>query len=137
MEIPRVDNAEQARSFVQELGHVLGADANVATVFGQPVERNDSTVIPVARVRYGLGGGLGLGPRTTHETTQPQGGSGGGGGGGAQVTPAGFIHLRNGSAEFRSIPDPRAEGMKSFALLAGLGLSVWFLLHGVRSLYRH
>lgn len=135
MDIPRLDDAEQVKAFVEQLGHVLGAEANVATVFGQPVERSDSTVIPVARVRYGVGGGVGLGPRAKNDAGQPQ--RGGGAGGGVQITPAGFIHIRNGSAEFQSIPDPRADGMKSFAVLAGMGLSVWFVLHGLRSLYRH
>ena len=37
----------------------LGAVAKAATVFGEPVERDGVTVIPVAKARWGFGGGAG------------------------------------------------------------------------------
>lgn len=37
----------------------LQDSANARTVFGDPVERDGRTVIPVARVAYGFGGGFG------------------------------------------------------------------------------
>lgn len=55
------------------------------------------TVIPVARARWGFGGGSGDNPE----------GRGSGGGGGVGVAPLGYIEVRDGSAEFRPIRDPR------------------------------
>ena len=43
------------------LAERLGASASASSVFGEPVERDGVTVIPVARVRWGVGGGSGRG----------------------------------------------------------------------------
>jgi len=50
-------------------------------------------VIPVAKSRWGFGGGAG---KTKHEY-------GSGGGGGTLVTPIGFIEITNGGARFQRI----------------------------------
>ena len=49
------------------------------------------TIIPVARVRYGFGGGGGTAPHTGSEpgSEDQQEAMGGGGGGGVEVTPIG------------------------------------------------
>ncbi|HSS75824.1 MAG TPA: hypothetical protein VLV54_03680 [Thermoanaerobaculia bacterium] len=39
------------------LAEKLGVTARAATVFGEAVERDGMTVIPVAKARRGLGGG--------------------------------------------------------------------------------
>src|SRR6266498_2179747 len=84
---------ESPAKFIGSMAEKLGAAARAATIFGEPVERDGVTVIPVARARWGFGGGVG---RRRDE-------DGAGGGGGAQVTPVGFIELKNGEAEFRPI----------------------------------
>ena len=73
----------------------LGRSARAAAVFGEPVERDGVTVIPVARARWGLGGGSGRRPKRP--------GEGVGGGGGAIVSPVGFIEIRAGEARFKPI----------------------------------
>ena len=85
--------ANTAKEFIAGIAEKLGATAKAATIFGEPVERDGITVIPVAKSRWGFGGGAG---RRKDE-------DGAGGGGGAQVTPVGFIELRNGEARFRPI----------------------------------
>src|SRR5258705_6965995 len=82
-----------ADDFLANLAEKLGAAAKASEVFAEPVERDGVTVIPVAKARWGFGGGAG---RKKNE-------DGVGGGGGAQVTPIGFIELRNGEARFRRI----------------------------------
>lgn len=82
-----------AGKFLALLAEKLGAVAKAEAVFGAPVERDGVTVIPVARARFGFGGGTG----------KRRGEEGAGGGGGAQVSPLGFIELRNGEATFRRI----------------------------------
>jgi len=48
--------------FVVRMAERIGAKVNVKTVFGEPVERDGITVIPVAKVRWAFGGGAGRGP---------------------------------------------------------------------------
>ena len=82
------------------LREVMGAATEAATVkrvFGGPIERDGVTVIPVASVRGGFGGGEGESP------TQPPGASQAkpsnwGGGGAWSASPAGVYLLRDGAA---------------------------------------
>jgi uncharacterized spore protein YtfJ len=89
-----------ADELLQRIGETVGQKATVATVFGDPVERESVTVVPVAKARFGFGGGGGGGVRDGDE------GSGGGGGGGAVVSPVGYIELRGGTAHFKRISSP-------------------------------
>ena len=103
--------------FVQRLGDSIQVHANAKQVYGEPVERDGTTIIPVARVQWGFGGGgIGHGPAER-----------GGGGGGARATPTGFIELKKGVAEFRPIDDPNAPlrllAVGAAAFLAGLILA--------------
>lgn len=82
-----------ADHFLGTMAEKLGAVARAATVFSEPVERQGVTVIPVAKARWGFGGGIG------HRKDE----DGAGGGGGVQVTPVGFIEIKNGQAQFRPI----------------------------------
>jgi len=115
--------------WLERLAGAVGGSVQAQAVYGQPVEREGITIVPVARVVYGFGGGGGPNAQAGAERGE-------GGGGGAQVRPVGFISLRGGSAEFRSIPDPAAEARRIFALLAGTGLGAWLVFRGIRSLFR-
>jgi uncharacterized spore protein YtfJ len=86
--------------YLQGLAALIRGRASVSAVFGEPVEVSGATIIPVARVRFALGGGLGRGDEL---------GEGGGGGGGAVAEPMGYIEIKNGTATYRSIYRPRAE----------------------------
>ena len=88
-----LEKSNSADSFLGTMAEKLGAVARAATVFGEPVERQGVTVIPVAQARWGFGGGVGNG----------KDGEGAGGGGGVQVTPVGFIEIKDGKSEFRAI----------------------------------
>ena len=94
------DGSALADELLQRIGETIGGRANVSTLFGEPVEREGVTVIPVAKARFGFGGGAGGGARGGQE------GSGGGGGGGALVSPVGYIELRGGNATFKRISSP-------------------------------
>ena len=88
-----LEKTSSADRFIGTIAERLGAVAKASTVFGEPVERDGITVIPVAKARWGFGGGAG---RREDE-------DGAGGGGGVQVTPVGFIEIRNNEANFRPI----------------------------------
>jgi uncharacterized spore protein YtfJ len=92
------------------------------------------TVIPVAKVRWGFGGGGGSrGPGSSRNGngSGPAAETGSGGGGGATASPAGFIKIRDGEAEFVPIHDPAAYW--PLALAGGVG--GWLILRGLRSLW--
>lgn len=97
MELEKTSAADR---FIGTMAEKLGAVARAATVFGEPVEREGVTVIPVAKARWGFGGGGGV-RRDKGDGGKQEDGAGGGGG--VQVTPVGFIEIKNDGANFRPI----------------------------------
>lgn len=110
--------AEQPRTLVERIAGAFVQTRAASAVFGEPVERGDTTVIPVAKARWGFGGGAGRSPRASDSDT------GYGGGGGMMASPIGYIVIRSGTAEFRPIPNP-LQFLLPFAAgaLAGLLLA--------------
>jgi len=111
-----LEKSNSASTFLGGMAERLGAAARTTTIFGDPVERDGLTVIPVASALWGFGGGVG----------QRKHAEGGGGGGGMQITPVGFIELKNGAAEFRPIR------RVSFNWIIAGGLAALFLLRKAR-----
>lgn len=108
------------QSMLERLADLVQVNANSKQVYGEPVERDGATIIPVAKVQWGFGaGGIGHGAAER-----------GGGGGGVRAQPAGFVIIKDGEAEFRPYNDAR-----DFALLAGVALAglVTGLILGRRS----
>jgi uncharacterized spore protein YtfJ len=71
----------------------------VKRVFGEPIERDGVTVIPVANVRGGLGFGSGDSDVGGHA-------SGGGGGLGVSATPAGVYIIEGSSVRWEAAMNP-------------------------------
>ena len=86
-------------NFITRLAETIGSKANAATVFAEPVSSQGVTVVPVARARWGFGGGGG-GLIAEHRGDAPQGF---GGGGGMMVDPVGYLVIRDGQVEYREI----------------------------------
>ncbi len=95
-----LEKTGSADRFIGTMAEKLGAVARAATVFGEPVERDGITVIPVAKARWAFGGG---GGQRKDEGDGGKQEDGAGGGGGVQVTPVGFIEIKNTEANFRPI----------------------------------
>lgn len=102
---------ESFRSFVEELRE----RASVETVYGDPIESHGRTVLPVARVAYGFGGGFGRGGEDDDQST------GAGGGGGVAAKPAGALEISDDGTRFVQHGDRRRLGV---ALVAGLLLGL-------------
>lgn len=83
------------------LAERLGATAGASAVFGAPVEQDGVTVVPVARARWGVGGGSGRGKGKKGGDER-----GAGLGGGVDASPVGFIELGPAGVEYRRINDP-------------------------------
>ncbi len=104
---------------VERLAELVGGAAGAHLVYGEPVERQGITIIPVARVRYGFGGGTGRKPHAGARADE----EGEGGGGGVQAMPVGFLILRDGEATYRPIRDPARLTGLALAIGAGLWLA--------------
>ncbi len=74
-------------------------------VYGEPVERDGVTIVPVAQVRWGFG--IGSGFRENPLRT---------GGGGAVASPVGYLEIRAGGCQYVPIKQSRVG--------PGVGLAV-------------
>jgi uncharacterized spore protein YtfJ len=109
----------EAQEILQALSERFAGSANVKQVFGEPIAANGKTIVPVARVRYFLGGGWGSGEQKGVVNERPLAGGGGGGGGAVIATPAGALEISDTSVRFIRFFD-RVEIAK--LCLAGAGL---------------
>jgi uncharacterized spore protein YtfJ len=99
----------------------VGATAKVSAVFGEPVERDGLTVIPVAQAMWGSGAGSG---------GSDEDGSGSGAGGGALTRPLGYIELSGSSATYVPLQKPWQDAKLVLAWAVG----AWFLARAIRIL---
>jgi uncharacterized spore protein YtfJ len=88
-------------------------------VFGAPVERGGVTVIPVARIRWGVGGG---GGRSGSSAIDGERDSGEGAGGGVVADPAGYVEIGPGGAVYQ--PIGRRFSSPGFVLAAGVAVAI-------------
>lgn len=86
---------------VKQVSEAVTKEGNSQVVFGPPVKLENKSVIPVASVRLGAGGG-GISPSAELPTMAKILFSGGGGGG-FDVQPVGFIHERGDEVVFTPI----------------------------------
>jgi uncharacterized spore protein YtfJ len=97
-------------NFITRLAEAIGSKANAATVFAEPISSQGATIVPVARARWGCGGG------ETHQ--------GLGGGGGMMVDPVGYLVIRDGEVEYREI---NGTLRLLTAVIAGIFVGAFFL----------
>jgi uncharacterized spore protein YtfJ len=81
---------------MRRLSRMVMRGAGARAVYGDAVEREGVTVIPVARTVWGFGGGSGGPPGA-------DGDWGAGSGGGGITLPVGYIRITDGKASFRPI----------------------------------
>jgi uncharacterized spore protein YtfJ len=93
-----------ATDVLHKLGETFGSTATVKSVFGEPIVGHGKTVVPVAKVVYGFGGGFGAGKDSSNAARQ---GEGGGGGGGVRAFPAGALEITDSGTRFVPFVDPR------------------------------
>ena len=101
-----------ATGLVEQLAERRGAQARASTIYGEAIDRDGVTVIPVARAIWGFGGGAG-------RDEEQQVGSGGGGG--MMVSPVGYIEIKDGETTYRPIFKPPVVAI---AVVIGVGLGL-------------
>lgn len=105
-------------ALLQSLKESVLSQANVKTIYGEPISAHEKTIIPVAKIMYGYGAGAGTGG--VGDTSAR--GEGGGGGGGVRAVPVGVIEVSNQQTRFVPITDRKKL---TGALLAGIGVGMW------------
>lgn len=112
------DTAERFHSLVRDVVSQVCSSSSARSVFGEPVTRDDVTIIPVASVYAGFGAGLGLGARSDPETEAGTG-SGMGLGAGYVAQPWGIYEISKQGAQFRRA---KASGAATALLDTALAL---------------
>lgn len=114
----------KTENFIENIARDLGVNASIHNVYGQPIQSGEKTILPVARIAYGFGGGFGQGmKKTKQEVTagsfneEHPGGEGAGGGGGIYARPRGVYEITPRATRF--IP---ANGTRQ--LLAGIVIGI-------------
>lgn len=102
-----------AQNVVKQLAEDLKLFAKAETIFGQPIEIQGNTVIPVCKMSIGYGGGGGEGEGVDPKKGQGKG-SGAGAGGGVNIEPTALIIIQEGKV---SVVGLQAKGSKMEALL--------------------
>ncbi len=78
---------------LQGLAERMGASADIKTIFGEPIAAEGKTIIPVARLAYGLGTGFGTRSTTDGAGNREEQPAGQSGGGGIYVYPVGVVEV--------------------------------------------
>jgi uncharacterized spore protein YtfJ len=125
-DIEKETKSGRSDNILERLASIVGNSVRVTTIFGEPVEKEGVTVIPVARARWGFGGGRGSGGNNGEN----QKGSDTGGGAGVKVSPVGYVEVRDGRARFRPIYDPAMVTQ----IIVASGIVTALVLQGVRRL---
>jgi len=92
--------------------------ASVRTVFGEPLQIDGRTIIPVAKVQYGFGFGVGR----SKEKQQEGAGEGGGGGAGVSISPVAVLEIAGQETKVKPVVDVTRLA------LAGMLLAAWNVL---------
>lgn len=95
---------------IEQLADDLKSYASTSSIFGEPIEIQGATVIPVSKMSVGYGGGGGEG----EEASSGDKGGGGGAGGGVKIEPAALIIAQDGEV---SVVPIKAKDSKFDSLL--------------------
>lgn len=110
-------------ALLEKVAELVGQKAGAKAVFGEPIERGDRSVVPVAQMIIGAGAGSG----TDDET-----GTGSGAGSGALTRPIGYIEITDAGAEFVPLRRPWLDG----GLLVAVAVSSYLAAKALSKLIR-
>lgn len=120
---------------VQPIAELFERNLSIRHVYHEPVRHGDVTVIPVAKVAFGFGAGVGRRGRlrrraqqvASDETSNAEGRAepdGLGGGGGARMTPVGALEIGPRGTRFIHYSElPQLLGVLAIGVGAGLLLA--------------
>lgn len=105
-------------AILQSLKESVLGQADVKTIYGQPIIAQDKTIVPVAKVMFAYGAGAGTaGTGNDHPR-----GEGGGGGGVVRAIPMGVFEVGSQGTRFVSVTDRRKLAS---VLATGVVVGMW------------
>ncbi|MCG8353062.1 MAG: hypothetical protein MI924_35300 [Chloroflexales bacterium] len=104
---------------------------DVKTVFGQPTQQDNVTIIPVAEVSFRFGYGHQF--EQDEEDHEKEQSGGGGGGADGRATPRGYVQITPRDVTYKEILDP---GRIALASLAFSAWAVYWIARTVRAFAR-
>jgi uncharacterized spore protein YtfJ len=110
-----VKDPTRAEDIVLNLGDRFAATANAKSVYGEPVRVDNRTIVPVAKVGYGLGATSG---GRNGDTV-----GGGSGGGGVGARPVGYIEITGDGTRYVEF-----SAVKKMIGAAALGFVAGYLI---------
>ena len=113
----------QNDNFMEKIASSLSQSAAIKNVLGEPIQTGEKTIVPVAKIAYGFGGGFGQNHRNDGEQRPEKEGSGGGGGGGVRASIKGVYEITPTATRF--IPASPAKYFLA-GIAAGFLLKVFF-----------
>ena len=113
----------EAMRLLEQVTESVGLQSGARAVFGEPVEQDGRTIIPVAQMIIGAGAGGG----GTDET-----GPGAGAGSGALTRPIGFIEIREDETVFVPLRRPWLDG----GLMVAFSFSAFLAAKAISKLLR-
>ena len=105
------------KEILEPIAEKLQSGTNVRAVYGDPVEAHGKTIIPVAKIAYGFGGGFGA--KKDGDPGKEEGGAGGG----IMAKPIGVIEVSEEGTRYISI-----GGRKKLAGFLALGFIAGYLI---------
>ncbi|MGD2090130.1 MAG: spore germination protein GerW family protein [Candidatus Aminicenantes bacterium] len=106
-----------AKDIIKDVTEKIQKNANVKAVFGEPYEKENLTVIPVARVSIcGCGGSGSRKGKEDEENQEKAKGKGMGFGLHVKAEPVGYIEIDDEGAHFEEIIEQKRIIMAQFAL---------------------
>lgn len=111
-----MDERDEFTSIISEL---LGS-ATVESVFGDPIENDGRTIVPVSKIGYGFGGGYGPDSDSEARKTgdEEPDFTGAGMGGGVIATPTGVVEITDSETRFIRFGSNRKLAVVALACLA-------------------
>ena len=116
-----IEQEEESLSVIQETMDTFLGAANVDAVYGQPIEKEGTLIVPAAEVLSfaGFGVGSGYGSNDEGEDGEKNIGGGGGGGGGGRVLsrPVAVIIASEDGVRVEPVVDPTKIALAFFTTL--------------------
>jgi uncharacterized spore protein YtfJ len=103
-----ISEAQPIQPTMQTIEQTIGRLMSVAktdAVFGQPIQRDGTTIIPCSEISLGMGWGSGSAQPSPGAQPKQQAGTGGGVGGGLRERPVAVIVMTSDSVRVQPIPN--------------------------------
>lgn len=134
---PAIEGQAPARPLTATVEQTLGKmleTVRASAVFGQPMERGETTIIPCSEIIVGMGMGSGMGTAQAQQEGETSGGEGAGGGGGGRGRPVAAIVVTPAGVRIEPIVDVTKVAMAGVTAAAFVLVSLARMTRATRGM---